>query len=38
MRLTDDDIVSELKLRLDKEKSPSKKVKLKHAIELIKEL
>jgi len=38
MRLTNDDIVHELKLRLEKEISRKRKVQLKSAIELIKEI
>ncbi len=38
MRLTNDDLVHELKLRLEKEKTLSAKMKLKHAIEIIKEI
>jgi hypothetical protein len=37
MRLSNDDILAELKLRLEKEKSPSKKVKLKQIIGFFKE-
>jgi hypothetical protein len=38
MRLTNDDIVHELKLRLEKEKSIKQKVAIKQLIELVKEL
>lgn len=38
MRLGNDDIISELKLRLEKEKSLSKKVQIKQVIELVKKL
>ena len=38
MRITNDDMVHELKLRLEKEKKLSEKLKLKHAIEVIKEI
>ena len=38
MRLGNDDIISELKLRLEKEKSLSKKVKIKQLIQSVKEL
>ena len=38
MRLTNEDIVHELKLRLEKEKSLQKKVQLKQVIEMIKQL
>jgi len=37
MRLTNDDIIAELKTRLDKEKSIKKKVQLKQLIELFKQ-
>jgi len=38
MRLTNDDIIYELKLRLEKEKSLKKKVQVKQLIELVKRL
>jgi hypothetical protein len=38
MRLTNDEIIYELKLRLEKEKSLKKKVQVKQLIELIKQL
>jgi hypothetical protein len=38
MRLTNDDVLHEFRLRLEKEKSLRKKVQLKQAIELVKEL
>jgi len=38
MRLGNDDIINELKLRLNREKSLSKKVQLKQVIELVKKL
>jgi len=38
MRITTDDMISELKVRLDKEKSLKKKVQLKQLIDLIKEI
>jgi hypothetical protein len=38
MRITNDDIIAELKVRLDKEKSLKKKVQLKQLIDLIKEI
>jgi len=38
MRLGNDDIISELKVRLEKEKSLSKKVQIKQVIDLIKKL
>ncbi len=36
MRITTDDMIGELKVRLDKEKSLKKKVQLKQLIDLIK--
>jgi hypothetical protein len=38
MRLTTEEIIHELKLRLEKEKSIKQKVQLKHVIEQIKRL
>jgi len=38
MRLTNDDIIYELKLRLEKEKSLKKKVQIKQLIDLVKQL
>jgi hypothetical protein len=38
MRLANDDIIAELKTRLDKEKSMKKRVQLKQMIDLLKQL
>ncbi|VVB74355.1 Uncharacterised protein [uncultured archaeon] len=38
MRLANDDIIAELKTRLDKEKSMKRRVQLKQMIDLLKQL